>query len=133
VSKLLKNPDKERKVCGTRTFIRRMERKDDHFISRVIITNRKMVLVYDPHILNTIKRTFRNIDAGKMFHLYCDITNVILFRNQRALDCAPHVICNCHRIVICNHIELIFSPLNKDIFSYMSLKKSYTQIKRYEQ
>lgn len=133
MSKLLKNPDKERKVCGTRTFIRRMERKDDHFIFRVIITNRKMVLVYDPQILNTKKSTFRNNDAGKMFDLYCDVTNVILFHHQRAPDCAPLVICNCHRIFICKHIVLIFSLFIKDIFSYMSLVKSYTQIKRCEQ
>jgi hypothetical protein len=123
----------ERKVCGTRTFIRRKKRKIDHFISRDIITNRKMFLVYDPQILNTKKRTFRNNDAGKMFHLYCDVTNVSLFSHQRAPDCAPLVICSCHRIVICKHILLIFSLLNKDIFSYMSLVKSYTQIKRCEQ
>jgi hypothetical protein len=133
VSKLLKNLDKERKVCGTRTFIRRTERKDDHFISRVIITNRNLVLVYDPQILNTKKSTFRNNDAGKMFNLYCDVTNVILFHHQRAPDCAPLVICYRHRIVICKHIALIFSLYIKDIFSYMSLVKLITQIKRCEQ
>jgi hypothetical protein len=133
VSKLLKKPNKEREVCGTQTFIRRMERKDDHFIPRVIITNRKMVLVYDPQILNTKKSTLRNNDARKMFHLYCDVTNVILFHHQRAPDCAPLVICNCYRIVIWKHIVLIFSLFVEDIFSNMFLVKSYTQIKRCEQ
>jgi hypothetical protein len=133
VSKLLKNPDKERKVCGTRTFIRRMERKDDHFISRVIITNRKRVLVYDPQILNTKKSTFVSMTLVKCIIIYCDVTNVILLNHQRAPDCAPLVICNCHRVVICKHIVLIFSLFIKDIFSYMSLVKSYTQIKRCEQ
>jgi hypothetical protein len=133
VSRLLKNPDKERKVCGTRTLIRRMEQKNDHYISRIIITNRNMVLVYDPQILNTRKSTFRNNDTGKTFHLQCDVTNVILFHHQRAPDCAPLVICNCHRILICKYIVLIFSLFINDIFSYLLLVKSYTQIKRCEQ
>jgi hypothetical protein len=93
----------------------------------------KMVLVHDPQILNTKKSTFRNNDAGEMFHLYCDVTNVILFHHQRAPHCAPLVICNCHRMVFCKHIVLIFSLFIKNIFSYMSLVKSYTQIKRCEQ